>query len=98
MAASNTKDCFRECIWRTVVGVLFDSLPPNRLDLSAGTKTLVFDDHTGLTIATNGAHWLESAEEIHRAIALVRADLESRKRDIEEVLMTAGALKQLRSS
>ena len=27
MAASNTKECFRECVGKKVVGVLFDVMP-----------------------------------------------------------------------
>ena len=48
MAASNTKECFRECVGKKVVGVLFDAMPSGHRDLSRGTKTLLFDDGSGL--------------------------------------------------
>lgn len=92
MAASNTKDCFRECIGKKVIGVLFDALPRNRKDLSAGTKTLVFDDKTGLTITSEGAFWLETKEEIEFAVHERRRELESCKREIEDVLQVAGVI------
>jgi hypothetical protein len=91
MTASNTKDCFREIVGKQVKGVLFDALPVGgRGDLSDGTKTLVFDDGTGLTISSSGTYWRESANEISRAIEIARAKLKSAKRDIEDVLIAAG--------
>jgi hypothetical protein len=91
-AASNTRDCFRECLGKRVKGVLFDALPPNRPDLAAGTKTLIFGDGTGLTIASNGSFWLENPEAIKRAIALRKKKLKDMKAEIAEVLAAAGAL------
>jgi hypothetical protein len=54
-ATSNTFECFRDVIGLKVVGVLKDAMPPSRRDLAAGTKTLVFEDGTGLTFAPNGS-------------------------------------------
>ena len=91
MVASNTKDCFRECIGKRVKGVLFDALPAGRNDLAAGTKTLIFDDGSGLTIASNGSFWLEAQEEIQRAVSCRLAELEKTKDEIAEVLAAAGS-------
>jgi len=82
-AASNTKDCFRDLVGKHIKGVLFDTLPLGRADLSAGTKTIVFFDGTGLTIASNGSFWPESADTIRQAI-------NTAKREIEGVLALAG--------
>ena len=92
MTASNTKDCFRECVGKKIKGVLFDALPNGgRRDLSNGTKTLVFDDGSGLTISSNGSFWRENVEEVSQAIQRKRADLEDNERDIKDVLTAAGA-------
>ena len=91
MAASNTKDAVRELIGKRIVGVLFDTIPLGRADLSAGTKTLVFDDGTGFTVTSHGAFWRESENAIARAGDAARARLENAKRDIEDVLVAAGA-------
>jgi hypothetical protein len=91
MTASNTFDCFRECVGKRVVGVLRDAMPPCRRDIAAGTKTLVFDDGTGLTIASNGSYWTERKDEIDRAIRIRREELEANHRDIQDVLDLAGA-------
>lgn len=91
MAASNTKECFRECVGKRVKGVLFDALPNGgRKDLSNGTKTLIFEDGTGLTFSANGSFWRETNEEVHRAIERVRHELENNKKDIQDVLIAAG--------
>lgn len=68
MAASNTKECFRECGGKKVVGGLFDAMPSGRSDLSRGTKTLLFDDGSGLTISAKGAFWVEHPEEVKRVL------------------------------
>ena len=89
MVASNTKDCFRECIGKRVRGVLFDALPAGRCDLSVGTKTLIFEDGSGLTISSKGTFWLENPEEIQRAVGSRRVELERTEREIAEVLAAA---------
>lgn len=89
MVASNTKDCFRACVGKRVKGVLFDALPASRSDLSAGTKTLIFEDGSGLTIASNGSFWPENVEDIRRAVARKRDELEAVKGEISEVLAVA---------
>lgn len=92
MAASNTFECFRECIGLRVVGVLKDALPVNRRDLNRGTKTLVFEDGSGLTVASNGSYWRESKEQIDRAIAVRKRELDALQTDVRDVLETAGAM------
>jgi len=91
MPASNTKDCFRECVGKKIKGVLFDALPVGDRHIAIGTKTLVFDDGSGLTITSGGAFWIESATEIGRAIEIKRSELEDNRRDIQDVLVAAGA-------
>lgn len=88
--ASNTKDCFRAVIGRTVKGVLFDAMPPNRHDLRQGNKTLVFEDGTGLTICNNGSFWLESKEAIDTACRLKAKELADLQRETADVLNAAG--------
>lgn len=90
MVASNTKDCFRYCIGKQVTGVLFDALPLGRCDLSSGTKTMIFEDGTGLTIANNGSFWIESADEIQRAVRSRKEELETTQRELADVLAVAG--------
>ena len=92
MASSNTKECFRESIGRTIVGVLFNALPFGRYDLAQGTTTMVFDDGSGLTVASNGSFWQESRDVVERAVASQRGELERAKADLEDVLRVAGAL------
>lgn len=91
MTASNTQDCFRVCIGKTVRGVLFNALPDGRDELAAGTKTLVFDDGTGLTISARGTFWIDSPEDVTRAIARKKMELASVQKEIGEVLAAAGA-------
>ena len=94
-ATSNTFECFRDCIGRTVVGVMRDALPASRRDIAEGTKTLVFDDGTGLTVASNGSYWRESKRAIEQAIGMRMRELESAQRDIQDVLEAAGALEEI---
>jgi len=90
MAASNTPDCFREFVGKRVKGVLFDALPLGRADLSAGTKTLVFEDGRGLTIAHNGGFWIDSPEHVERAVIILRKELEAAQRGLKDILALAG--------
>lgn len=90
MTTSNTKDCFREFLGKTVKGVLFNALPWNRTDLAKGTKTLIFDDGRGLTIASNGSFWVDDAEEVRRAINERTIELRKTQEEISEVLSAAG--------
>ena len=91
MATSNTEECFRECVGKKVVGVLFDAMPPGRHDLRTGTKTLLFDDGSGLTISGIGSFCVEHPEDINRAIAEVHGDLCRNQRALKDVLVAAGA-------
>ena len=90
MSTSNTKECFRECIGLKVKGVLFDALPMGGLALAHGTKTLVFDDGTGLTVSGNGSYWRETKAGIEGAVDDVRARLARAHQDLEDVLASAG--------
>lgn len=89
MVASNTKDCFRECIGKHIKGVIFDALPINS-NCSTGTKTLIFEDSSGLTISSHGTFWLEDPKTIQDAIKYRRIELEKTKLDIEEILSLTG--------
>jgi len=93
MPASNTKDCFREFVGKRIKGVLFDALPWSRLDLAAGTKTLVFEDGRGLTVASNGSFWIDSADDVKIAIDRVKRELKANQRDVKDVLKLAGELR-----
>jgi hypothetical protein len=96
MAASNTKECFRECIGKKIVGVLFDTLPVGRRDLAVGTYTLVFDDGSGLTFKHNGAFWQESKEEIRQGIDNAKENLKHATTELEGVLEVAGVFSSLK--
>lgn len=88
--ASNTFDCFREFVGKKVVGVLQGALPVGRRDIASGTKTLVFEDGRGLTVASNGSYWIDSKEDVDRAVSEVTEELEKLRRDTEDVLRLAG--------
>jgi hypothetical protein len=90
MAASNTKDCFREFVGQRVKGVLFNALPVGRADLNSGTKTLIFEDGRGLTIASNGSFWIDSKSDIAQAIDVAKDELENIQRDLQDVLEASG--------
>ena len=89
MAASNTRECFSEFVGQEVIGVLFDACPPNRRDIASGTKTLVFTDGRGLTIASNGSYWIESMSDVARAIRYQKDKLDRTQADIAGVLALA---------
>lgn len=92
MVASNTKDCFRECVGKKVVGVLFGALPVGDADIDSRTKTLVLDDGRGLTISSNGSFWIDSADDVRRAVKKKRDELNATEGEIAEVLALAGSL------
>jgi hypothetical protein len=89
-AAANTRECFSVCVGRQVVGVLFNACPPSRPDLAVGTKTLVFDNGCGLTVAENGTFWIESVETINLAVDQRKAYLKTATAELEGVLALAG--------
>jgi hypothetical protein len=89
MAASNTHDCFREFVGQKVIGLLFSALPWNRRDLAAGTKTLIFEDGRGLTIASNGSYWIESVEDVDTAVKYRQKELLATQRELAEVIELA---------
>lgn len=88
---SNTPDCFRDCVGRQVTGVLFDTFPLGRYDLSGGTKTLIFDDGYGLTISSNGSYWIENPEDVQRGLARKQRELMQIDADLIEAVRYAGA-------
>lgn len=90
MSASNTKDCFREFVGHRIKGVLFDALPWNRVDLSAGSKALIFEDGRALVIHLNGTYYIATVEEVQRAIRSSKTLLETNERQLKEVLKLAG--------
>ena len=89
-AASNTRECFIDCIGLKVSGVLFDALPLSRRDLRAGKRTLLFEDGTGLSISANGSFWRESKNDIFGAIREKEAELASASNEHRAVLELAG--------
>jgi hypothetical protein len=89
--ASNTHECFSEFVGQEVVGVLFGAVPVGRKDIARGTKTLVFEDGRGLTISSSGSYWIDSAEDVQRAIRATKKALEATQRDLAGVLDLAGA-------
>lgn len=90
MTTANTKDCLRECVGRTVRGVLFDAFPPGRPDLASGTKALILDDGRAIVFADNGAFWMETRADVERAVARAREALQLVQADLADVLTAAG--------
>lgn len=90
MPAANTRACFEELIGHQVVGVLFDALPLADRGIASGTKTLILDDGRGLTVSDSGSYWLESVEDIRRAVAQQRQELEAASHRLRGVLALAG--------
>ncbi len=90
MSASNTKECFRDCVGKKVVGVMFGALPLGDASIASGTKTLVFEDGTALTISASGSFWQESPTDVERAIAAKKAELTALSRDLQDVIDLAG--------
>lgn len=90
MPASNTKEAIRELVGRRIIGVMFDALPLNDRKLQAGNKTLIFEDGTGFTFNTTGSFWLETSNDIGRAVAVVRSQLEATQQELAGVLELAG--------
>ncbi len=90
MTASNTKECFTDCIGKTVLGCLFDAFPSNRSDLAAGTKTIVFDDGTGLTIARNGSFWPENRKDVETVVRRKGTEIGRQLATLMGVLELAG--------
>lgn len=76
---ANDLEAFRSVIGRTIQGVLFDAQPAH---LQGGTKTLVFDDGTGLTVCSNGSYWRESKADIERACLLKAKELANFQREM----------------
>lgn len=87
MIAANTRDCFSEFIGQKVVGVIFDALPRTSF---ISTKTLIFEDGRGLTTASNGSYWIDSAFDVSRAVQIVRDELAAAEKRLRGVLNLAG--------
>lgn len=92
MTTANTHACFSEFIGQKVVGTLFNALPASRRDIAAGTKTLVFEDGRGLTIASNGSYWVDSADEVQRAVGIRERELKATQGELAGLLEMAGAV------
>lgn len=89
---SNTRACFEGCVGKKIVGVLFDALPINRADLRRGSKTLVFEDGTGLTISSSGSFWRERSDDVKCAVEVVERELRQTEDNLRGVLDLAGRL------
>lgn len=90
MIAANTAGCVTDFVGKRLRGVLFNALPVNHKDIAAGTKTLIFEDGRGLTIASNGSFWIDSADDVGRAIRVAEQQLADTRARLEEVLSLAG--------
>lgn len=92
MPASNTRECFTACVGQKIIGVLFDALPNSRTDIAIGTKTLVFEDGSGLTISSGGSFWMENENEVKKAVKAKWSELQSTVQTLEAVLKLAEGL------
>ena len=90
MPAANTRACFEEFVGQKVVGVIFDALPVSYRGLARGTKTLIFEDGRGLTIASNGSYWIDNANELRSAIQRAERELRQTEKNLRGVLSAAG--------
>lgn len=84
MSASNTWDCFRECVGRKIVGVL------RVQDGERNLKLLIFDDGTGLTLNDNGAYWREASDTVAKFVGREKARLQELHDDLREALEADG--------
>lgn len=87
---ANTRACFSEFVGQRVIGVLFDALPQSRKDIAGGTKTLIFEDGRGLTIAANGSYWIDSADDVGRAVRATARELDVTAAQLRDALALAG--------
>lgn len=90
MTASNTRECFREFIGQSLKGMIFNVLPLRRCDLSKGTKTMIFEDGRGLTIAGNGSYWIDSKADVDAAIEELLFEFKRNQADLAGILAIAG--------
>lgn len=86
MSASNTWDCFRECVGRKIVGVL------RYYRRGDETRLLIFDDGTGLSLHYNGSYWRENAAEVRGYVDRRLEEVRRGKEDLEEALRADGVL------
>ena len=86
MAASNTKEVFREVIGKKVVGVYWE-----RND-HGEAAVLVLDDGSGLAFNHNGSHWNVSAEDIALRVQHRRMELARAYADLNDILKVEGVL------
>lgn len=87
---SNSHETFSTFVGCTVKGFLKNCFPLGRRDLSAGTKTLLFECGWGLTVSSKGSYWVESPEDVKRAINYAKKELATAQREIRDVLALAG--------
>ena len=90
MPASNTRDCFREFVGQKLVGLMFDAMPMSRADLKAGNAHLIFEDGRALTLSNNGSYWIDSADDVIRALEANKRRLEQLQRETSEVIVASG--------
>lgn len=90
MAASNTRDCFREFVGQKLVGLMFDAMPMSRADLRQGNVHLIFEDGRALTLNPRGSYWIDSADDVIRALKQNKDRLEQLQRETAEVVAASG--------
>lgn len=82
---SNTDEVFRTFIGCALKGLL------HKRNTSGGYYTvLVFECGWGLAINDNGSHWVESPEDVQRAVREHKRNLDHNKQELEHILRLAG--------
>lgn len=74
MVAANTRECFTACVGKRVTSAFFESAPETRYARAWETKTLVFDDGSGLTVA-GGMTYLVPPDDMRRFLTRCESDL-----------------------
>lgn len=90
MPASNTHECFTTFIGLTLKGFLRAALPLSDQSIASHTVTLVFEDGRGLTLSGNGSYWVDSVDDVKRAITRKAMDLQDVRWELQDVLALAG--------
>lgn len=91
MAASNTKECMLELVGHQVIGVLIGAFPLHNQSIAKGTRSFILDDGRAFTFNTNGAFWIESADDVRRAVEKRQQELQEAMVAYEAVLAMSGA-------
>lgn len=90
MVTSNTRDCFREFVGQRIIGLMFDAMPMSRADLRQGNVHLIFEDGRALTLNRSGSYWIDSAEDVIRALQKNKDRLEQLQRETAEAIAASG--------